>query len=239
MERVSALIATLTTEPEKVERGLTIDKIIDHGTPISVLARQAEKRVIKGILDLHLSKLAASFNMNLNLKDYQIAVIVEDLIQEYPNETIEDFIYVFRQARLGAYGDVYRLDSAVVFSWFKTHLDQKYERAEAKLYAEKDNPYQFEVSKDALPIDKAQDYISQWLTNVSSIETKAIPYLTGNEIKEEGGEKPRKSTYKPPSKEYAILRELERQWMRECFNPLTGKPNENHLSFDEWIKKDH
>lgn len=234
---MSALIATLTTEPERVERGLTIDKIIDHGTPLSVLARQAEKKVIKAILDLHLSRLSASFNMNLNLKDHQIGVIVEDLIAEYPNETIEDFLYVFRQARLGAYGEVYRLDSAVVFGWFKTHLEQKYERVEAKLMAEKDNQYQVEIHKEAVPIDKAQDYISQWLTSVGSIETKSIPPLTQKEIKEEGQDKPRKSTYNPPSKEYVVLKKLEIEWMRECFNPLTGKPNDAHLSFEEWLQK--
>ena len=188
-------------------------------------------------MDIQLTKLAASFNMNLNLKDYQIAQIVEDLMAEFPNETIEDFIYVFRQARLGTYGEVYRLDSAVVFGWFKSHLERKYEAVEAKLMAEKDKPYEVQVSKDVLPIEKAQGYIDQILKDLSQIETKAIAPMDQAEIKKLGHEKAPKSTYRPPSAEYVTLHKLQIEWMKECFDPLTGKPNDRHLSFDEWCKK--
>jgi hypothetical protein len=237
-ERANVLIATLTTDPEKVERGLTIKKIIDHGTPLSVLGRVAEKKVVKQLLDVHLIKLAASFNMNLTLKDYQIGQIIEDLIERYPNETIEDFIYIFKQARQGAYGEVYRLDSAVIFGWVEKHLEQKYDSLEAKLMREKDTPYQVEVSKDALPIEDAMKYLDEMAKAVQGGSIKEAPRMTKAQILEEGGLIPKKKgTSYQPNDEYAILRLKEIEWMKVMFHPLTKERVENFLSFEEWLRQ--
>lgn len=236
---MTGLIATLTTEPEKVERAITLTRIIESGTPISVLARQADKVTVKRLLDVQLTKLVMSFNMNLNLKDYQITQLVEDLYSEFPNETIEDFIYVFRQARLGAYGEVYRLDSAVVFGWMKKHLEMKYEEIERRLMNEKDKPYEV-ISKDAISIEEAKKkgYIDQMLKNIGGIDSRPIRPLDDKEVKREGQEKPKKIGYRP-NPEYAILRALETEYYRYAYHPLTREKYPDALSFEEWKMTNH
>ena len=224
----NVLIATLTTEPEVIERGLSIDRIIDRGTPLSVLIRTSEKKTVKQILDINLTKMVASFNLNLNLKDYQIGQIIEDLIEKYPNETIEDFIYVFKQARQGAYGQVFRIDSAVIFGWMALHLEEKYNAVERKLMAEKDKPYEIvEKTKEPLPIEKADVYIQEMLRIVSEVDSKKIVPLSDNQIKEEGKEA--KSTgYRPYFRKEDEIH--HRRWYKEMY------PGATDHEINQWIK---
>jgi len=238
-ERYTGLIATLTTDAGQVERGLTIDKIIEKGTPLSVLMRMTERKTVKQILDLQLTKLAASFNLNLTLKDYQISQIIEDLIEKYPNETIEDFIYTFKQARQGAYGQVFRLDSAVVFDWMAQHLTQKYDAIESKLYAEKDNIYKvdYDVKPEPLPIDSelAQQRIAEWLESLKGIQTKAIVPLSDKQIKEEGKEVVKEKPYPIQRDEKVVMAIMHNEWVATMFHK-DGKKKENWLPFEEWVK---
>ena len=39
------------------------------------------------------------------------------------------------------------------------------------------------------------------------------------------------------TKEQAAEKELRLQWMRECFDPLTGKPSQKWVSFEEWLNR--
>lgn len=240
----NALIATLTTDSGSVEKGLTIDSIIDRGTPLSVLVRVAEKKTVKQILDVHLTKLVVSFNLNLTLKDFQISQIIEDMIERYPNETIEDFIYVFKMARQNYYGQVFRIDSAVIFDWIEQHLKQKYAALEAKLYSEKDNPYKVEVKpyefvphRRPLPIDsdQAQKHLKEWMESVASIDTKAIVPISAKQIREEGKEVLKPKPWPVQRDEKAVRAMLHNEWVKLMFDK-TGKKVEDFIPFEEWVK---
>lgn len=146
-ERSNALIA-IVTNPDRLrdmERGLTIKKIITEALPICELKREVPFHEIALALDIQLTRLVASLNLKWNLNDEQVKTIVEDLIDKYPNESLEDFILVFKLARTGHFKDdngngaIYRLDSAVIFGWMEQYLSEKYKALEDKLRAEKDD----------------------------------------------------------------------------------------------------
>jgi hypothetical protein len=238
------LALTLTTEKidrwvTKIEKGLSLESIVESAKPISTLVRTEalSKIEVKQILDIHLTKLASSFNMNLNLKDHQIKVIVEDLLEKYSDESIEDFILLFKKARQGEFGEVYRIDSAVIFGWMKIHLEQKYQTIEDKLMKEKENMYKrIEVALDKVASDeKSKMYIKQMLHNIANSEIKAVPKPSKREIFEEGQEKRKQLPYKPMTKEQIILRRLESEWFRETHD-ITGKKKPDTLSFNEWVR---
>lgn len=224
-----------------MERGLTIERVIDTGTPISVMIRTTGALGVKQSLDILITRLLHSFNLNLtiNEKSIQIPMIVNDLIERYPNETIEDFAYIFKQARQGAYGQVFRIDSAVIFGWVTQHIEDKYKVKEARLMAEKDRPYEIlDTHKDGkkiepIPISEASTYLKQLLSNIESVETKAIPPLTSEQVRQEGKEKPEnRIAYKPYFREEDLQR--HRSFLRKTYSL-----NENEIDqvIEQWRKQ--
>lgn len=195
---------------------------------------------VKQALDILITRLLHSFNLNLtvNEKSMQIPMIVNDLIERYPNETIEDFAYIFKQARQGVYGQVFRIDSAVIFGWVAQHIEDKYKVKEARLMAEKDKPYEIvdthrEGKKiEPLPISEADKYLKQWAANLEGIESRPIPYLTGNQIAEEGQEKPKAMVYKPHMRDEDMP--SHRNYLRKTYG-LTEQEIDKVI--DKWRKK--
>ena len=81
--------------------------------------------------------------------------------------------------------------------------------------------------------------------------SKPIP-LTDEDVRREGQEKPPKKVPILPLSEVDIqirdvanrynvtiesVKDLRYEWMRQCFDLNTGKPNANYLAFEEWLLK--
>jgi hypothetical protein len=132
--------------------------------PIESLIRHSSQDSVQAYLEAEIIKLAANFNGNpaLNIKTYQVPLIAEQLIENYKWESIEDFTLCFRRASAGLYGEIYRIDGAVIGQWFSCYLDEKYdalEQAKAKIkHQEKAQPV-----KDVVDGSK---YIKQILENL-------------------------------------------------------------------------
>lgn len=236
-ERATGLIAILTntedlTPAKDFERSLTIQKVIESAVPISVMKKDVGHRAIAQALDIQLTKLVANLNLKWNLNDFQIQQIVEDLIDKYPNESLEDFILVFRKARHGEFGELMRLDSAIIFSWMNTYLNEKYAVIENKLHSEKEEFY-----KPIIPDDKSGDWLKKWKAEIDAIQIKKPAPMTESDIKKEGREQPKKKHHPYTSFDEIQRSELHTQYIRENYNHLTGKPKSNWISEDEWLKQ--
>ena len=188
----TGLIATVS-DPDKArefERSLTVQKIVETAIPISIVLKNTNPGDLERTLDIQLTRLVESLNLKWNLSPGQIKTIVEDLIDKYKNESLEDFILVFKKARQGEFGELYRLDSAVIFNWMELYLAEKYEALEAKLMKQKDNIYK--------PIEKDKDYDpdkhKQWLDKLAEIckPDNKIPGMAEDYIKKHGQEDPAK-----------------------------------------------
>jgi hypothetical protein len=107
--------------------------------PIQSLISHVGSDRVKAYLEAEIIKLALNFNGNpaLNIKDYQVPVIAEQLIENYKWESVEDFTLCFRRASAGLYGEIYRIDGAVIGQWFSRYLDEKYDALEQKKAKEK------------------------------------------------------------------------------------------------------
>lgn len=174
-----------------MERGLSIDKVISSAIPISVLEKNTSRKEVLIALDRAVVMLAASLNLNNNLNDFQIGIIVEDLYDKFPNETLEDFILMFKKARQGEFGTIYVLHSAVVFEWMGKYLDEKYRHIEDKLMREKDDYY-----KPLVPENMNRDHFEEWAKAVAAISNNGMRPITPEEIEEEGQATPKRPVHK-------------------------------------------
>lgn len=240
-ERSNALIAILS-EPEKArefERSLTLSKIVETALPLCEVMRNTSSRLVAQSIDAALVKLVTSVNVSQNLNDIQIQTIVEDLIDKYPNESIEDFILVFKKARQGEFGTIYSLHSAVIFSWMEFYLEEKYQALERNLMKERDDMYK---RPEKMP-ETGEGYaeFQEWAKTLK--QEKVVRPLSDEDVKREGQSEPptKKAIFypsSPESKEAEIkakielgrkIHELSKQHpeksleeLKQMINPLTN-----------------
>lgn len=181
---------------------------MDSALPLSEIVRDTGFKSVAQVLDIHLTRLVAQFNLNNNIQDHQIKTIVEDLIEKYPSESVEDFILCFKMARQNAFGVVYHLHSAVVFEWMSKYLEQKYEAVEKKLRSEKAQEATRALPKDVAGISdvgaKALDDM-QKIVDATAKRSK-VPAMTDADIRRNGQEKPpKKPTLTTGEKTFYIL----------------------------------
>ena len=192
----------------------TTAEAVQRGIPIAMLGKAIGDKAIKEQLEFDLISNLAMLNLNLTIKDVQYPFIVEELVNAYPNESIEDFQICFKRGVLGMYGKIYNIDLSVISLWMKEYLYEKYQLIESTI--QKD-------SKESLP---EVDY-EAFKKRLNLNQEKKQP------TREEQIEIMR---YEPKPKEYVIEKELKRLWALECFDVRTGKPKLGHVSFEEWKK---
>ncbi len=254
-EHASVLMATITREEtrETFMRSLTVEKIVDNAQPISQLEKYVERREIKAVIDMHLTALVKSLNLKWTLSDQQIKPIVEDLLYKYPNESLEDFLLVFRKARMGEFKDengnttIYRLDGAVIFGWMEQHLAQKYEVLERNLYREKDQVHNAYKKAE-------KDYLQVWRESLELLDEEdrkagkkpstpktdmlraRLNRMTEEQAKIEGAIDPPAKIYPSTPPEYSKMIDLKTQYGRDCCDLYTGKVKPGMPTFEEWIE---
>lgn len=206
--------------------------------PICEVVRAIGSRDVAIALDIQLTRLVSNLNLKWSINDSQIKTIVEDIIDKYPNESIEDFVLCFKSARQGNYGELVRLDSAIIFRWIQEYLDAKYEALEDKLAREKDNPHEVITPSDEGPGYKAFKEYAKSLT----MGTK-VPDMPQEYYDTYGKEKPVKKqstghAFDPvASAEQLRMQDLRMQYGREHCDKYTGKVLPGSPSFDEFVKQ--
>jgi hypothetical protein len=136
--------------------------------PIESLIRHVGTESVEMYVRTELTRLALQFNGNpaLNLKDYQVPVIAGQLIENYKWESLEDFTLCFRRASAGLYGEIYRIDGAVIGQWFSRYLDEKYDALEQRKAKEKHEEKGLPRKSDAVDGGK---YLEEILKNIGPV----------------------------------------------------------------------
>ncbi len=114
------------------------------GEQLSLL-RQRDKPALLKALSLLITQLGGSFNVGKNMDTLQVYECATLLAEKHWYLRLEEFVYVFKQAKLGKYGKVYdRLDVQVISEWLTTYdtgerLAEMERRRQALLEQEMDN----------------------------------------------------------------------------------------------------
>jgi hypothetical protein len=173
----------------------------------------------------HLVVLASEVNINpdLGLKPHQLQNIAQNIFTAFQFDSIQDVALCLRRGSSGFYGQIYRLDGAVIMDWFRAYLEEKYQliEDERKAKAEEEKLY-FNVDYEAFKKraqEKAEILKAQKLNELLG-EAEAVDF---------------RKTYKAPDLEkYVEEKSLKLQWIAECTHPHTGKILPGKDDFETW-----
>jgi hypothetical protein len=184
---------------------------------------------VVGQVKFELIHLAALMSVGGNLNEAQVNFIADQLIQQYPNETLADFKLCFQRGAIGLYGDIQRMDGITIGGWMKMYLDEKYQFLEDKLMKEKDNPYQPIEPVPATEVQPAPPEVAQkYIDEMKEQFTGRVQEvgLTPEEIKKEGKETPprkRGTSYipQPETWEPKTWERSMRQWIKDEYGNIS------------------
>ncbi len=110
----------------ELQAAMTPALALSTGEQLSVLEKQDKKVLLKALSAL-ITQLRQSLNVGKNLDTLQVYECASLLMEKYWYFRLEEFVYVFKQVKLGKYGKVYdRLDVQVISEWL--HLYDTTER---------------------------------------------------------------------------------------------------------------
>lgn len=121
-------LQTCTDSPQafgrlaKIEQQLSVRKSVESG---EFLSQQGEKmEIIRQIIRI------VEFFLKVTGKElevFQIQILAGDLYEKFQKDTLEDIILMFKKARQGDFGKVFKLDTFTIMEWTKTYLEYKRE----------------------------------------------------------------------------------------------------------------
>ena len=59
------------------------------------------------------------------MEDFQMKILAGDLYERFRTDTLDDIILMFKMARQGEFGKVYRVDSFAIMEWVPLYLEHK------------------------------------------------------------------------------------------------------------------
>lgn len=201
----------------------TIEKALDQ-PPLSQLVKVTSEQSVKLAIEFELIKLSTLVSVGGNLTSAQVPFIAEQLVLQYPNESLADFKLCFQRGATGCYGEIQRMDGVTIGVWIKKYLEEKYQAIEKKLMDEKDNAHVVIDTTKIASDESAQQYIATMLTSIEQMENKKPSPLTSDDIKREGKETPprkRGSSYIPEFRKEDI--NIHKQYLRRTYPGITEK----------------
>lgn len=159
------------------EKEISIDKAI-KATKTYELVRTVGERVTLQAFSGAIIMSTEFFNTGVQMSESQAVQTASLIIEQYPYETFQDLVLCLKNAKIGRYGKIYRVDGQTIFEWFRQYLDEKYERFEQIKHQEK-------VSHNA-PLNESFLPIAEMiLTTKQAAEKIADNVSNANRISEE------------------------------------------------------
>lgn len=214
--------------PKKIEQTFEQPKVKEMVLAIGEIP-------VKRMIQFELIKLAELMSVGGNLNAAQVDFISDELIKNYPTESIADFKICFRKGAMGAYGDIQRMDGITIGGWMTGYLKEKYEILEDQMMKERDEYY-----KIIVPENSERDWLKEWDDAVNkSGGFRKVPDLTEDEIKSEGGDKPKPKVYPYNESEAQIrLREHhEKLWTNQELSVRERHPEWTEEHIQERLKE--
>ena len=245
------MVQALNTGPQGIGHFLanvpkTIDQALDRPPVSDLLRNGAKQNVIEATLAAEIMKASNMLTVGGNLREGQALQIAIQLIEDFPNESLEDFCLCLRRGIKGIYGDIFRFDVLVISGWFQKYLDEKYVAIENKLMDEKDKVFEPLVPNFSLPPSqtlteearrqKEKERLKAWLDAVKAVDDKKIAPLTEKDIRKEGQQKPKVKLHPPTTLSQAHKHELHLEWCRCNFDKYTADKLPTWKPEQEWIE---
>lgn len=136
------------------------------------------------------------------LETYQIQVLAGDLYEKFSHETFDDIVLMFKMARRGEFGKVYKFDTMLVMDWAGQYLERKTDERE-KLVRSKP-PQEQEEKKEDAPLKyfhELPEEMQEKFAKIGQNSTKMPVFLPKKATEEMSQEKHRREIQKTMEKE--------------------------------------
>lgn len=123
--------------PVNISKTFSEVKTVEHALSVEapcfglmVSDGQATREQIRNLVMAHLVVLDAFLKQKDGLTVDEIELIAEEVVDKYPSFSFADIYVIFREAKLGKFGELYnRLSCANVMKWFEDYFDRRCETA--------------------------------------------------------------------------------------------------------------
>jgi hypothetical protein len=140
----------------------TIEGALD-ATPIHMIAKAIDPIKVESFIAFELTKLATLVNIDqrLNLQPHQIKFVAKSIMDDFNYESLADISLCLKRGARGFYGEIYRIDAAVITGWMQSYLDEKYDSLEQRKAKEKP-----ESQPRAVSTVEASKYLDEWMKSI-------------------------------------------------------------------------
>jgi hypothetical protein len=107
-----------------------------------------------------------NIDQRLNIQPHQVRFIAQGLLETFSYESLADIHLCLKRGAMGMYGEIYRIDAAVITVWMQSYLDEKYDALEQRKAKEKHLDKQEPRTKEAVDGSK---YLQQILENIGHV----------------------------------------------------------------------
>jgi hypothetical protein len=203
----------------------TIEGALD-ATPMHMIAKVIDPVKVESFIAYQLTRLATLVNVDqrLNIQPHQVRFIAQALMENFSYESLADINLCLKRGAMGFYGEIYRIDAAVITGWMQNYLDEKYDALEQRQKKAKKQD-KSERKSDAVDGSK---YIAEMLENLG-VQQKEHGPREETEYQRHKLENPHPVT--PPEeveKKLARIRELQIKALRDK-HPGASDEEINHL----------
>lgn len=192
--------------------------------PSTILKEQEPVEVSIAIAAL-LKRLAKLYQIPNWDSDNEI-ILTEWIMENYSNETIETITRALTKPV--SKEKTWRLTPDSVGEWMAYEIEK--ESAERERIA---HNYKVSETKQNFP----EEILKIWKENIDKVPEKRGYSMSDEDVEKEGALKEPKRTYVRPSDEQVIAYQKHIQWIRENYDSLTGRPKENWISEEEFLKR--
>ena len=159
----------------KLEQNLTIERSLSDGKLMIYEGKKLDLiREIIRVVEFFLKVTGKE------MEDFQVQILAGDLYEKFKYDTLEDVILMFKMARQGDFGKVYKLDNFEVMDWANRYLTKKSEERERILRSKKE-PKKGEKYFHELP-QELQEELRKMLKPVDNpyhfLPEKAVEMMT-------------------------------------------------------------
>lgn len=115
----------------------SVEEAVEMGTPMAMVRQVVHEEPLLLAIEFEILTTAGRLNLNaaLTIKPGQTPIIAKTILDTFRTEALGDIKLAFARGSAGLYGEIFRLDGAVLVKWIQSYLDEKYavvEQIEAK-----------------------------------------------------------------------------------------------------------
>jgi len=203
--------------------------------PIQQLLNQGQKKgILEAIISLLIIKASHSLSVSGNLKQGQADQIAKQIIADYPLLSIEDINLLLSNGIKGKYGEIYRMDISVIYSWIRSYEEEKAEYIEEKrLLNEKKQVDIKDIAYDPLNDAIINDFLDKL---ASAGGMRKVPKVTKEELYDDGKMKAKSAGIKFGSQHDNWIRDMKILWAKDNTDLYTGRLIPGAIDFETWLE---